>query len=60
MLFFRRVLAVIRKYGLIFIQDIIYLNDLKDSLFNYVFTFILIVNIQILVSQSRYRYFILH
>ena len=60
MLFSSRVLAVIRKYGLIFIQDTIYLNDLKDSLFDYVFTFILIVNIQILVSQSRYRYFILH
>ena len=40
---FSRVLAVIRKYGLIFIQDNIYLNDLKDFLFNYVFTFILIV-----------------
>ena len=44
MLFFSTVLSVIRKYGLIFTQDIIYLNDLKDSLFNYVFTFILIVN----------------
>ena len=40
---FSRVLAVIRKFGLIFIQDNIYLNDLKDFLFNYVFTFILIV-----------------
>ena len=33
-LFFSRVLAVIRKYSLMFILDIIYLNDLKDFLFN--------------------------
>ena len=35
---------VIRKYGLMFILDIISWNDLKDSLFNYVFTFTLIGN----------------